>query len=184
LAGGRDVSMALRGSWFQERWHACQTRPRAEKQVDRMLKLCGVQAYLPLLAQTRQWTDRKKLVDFPLFPGYVFARFGPEQIHQVLLTPGVVTIVRSGGAPVPVREEDLESVRIVLACAKAGLPPPEPAEFVELGQEVLVREGPFSGVRGVVTEDRGRTRVVVRLCALKRALSVELPRGMLRAAGQ
>lgn len=149
-----------------------------------MLKLRGVKAYLPLLAQVRQWTDRTKRVEFPLFPGYVFARFGREQIHQVLLTPGVVTIVRSGGAPVPVREEELESVRIVLTCANAGLPPPEPVEFVELGQEVLVKEGPFSGVRGVVIEDRGRARVVVRLRALRRALSVALPRGMLRAAGQ
>jgi len=143
-----------------------------------------VEAYLPLLAQMRQWTDRKKRVDFPLFPGYVFARFGPEQIHQVLLTPGVLTIVRSGGAPVPVRDEELESVRILLDCANAGHSAPQPVDFLELGQEVLVREGPFSGVRGVIIEDRGRTRVVVRLRALRRALSVELPRDMLRAAGQ
>ena len=143
-----------------------------------------MEAYLPLLVQLRQWTDRKKRVEFPLFPGYVFARFGPAQVHQVLLTPGVVTIVRSGGAPLPVRESELESVRIVLACANAGHPIPEAAEYVELGQEVLVNEGPFSGVRGVVTEDRGRARVVVRLSALKRAISVELPRGMLRAVGQ
>ncbi len=169
---------------FSPGWYVCQTRARAEKQVNRMLKLRGVEAYLPLLAQVRQWTDRTKRVDFPVFPGYVFAHFGPDQIHQVLLTPGVVTIVRSDGAPAPVREDELESVRILLACANAGHPPPELVEFLELGQEVLVREGPFSGVRGVVVEDRGRARVVVRLRALKRALSVELPRGMLRAAGQ
>ena len=178
------MTVTLRRLWLEERWYVCQTRPRAEKQVNRMLKLRGVEGYLPLLAQVRQWTDRKKRVEFPLFPGYVFARFGPEQMHQVLLAPGVVTIVRSGGAPVPVREEELESVRILLACANAGHPPPQPVEFVELGHEVLVRDGPFSGVRGMVIEDRGRTRVVVCLRALKRALSVELPRGMLRAVGQ
>jgi len=169
---------------FSSGWYVCRTRARAEKQVNRMLKLRGVEAYLPLLAQVRQWTDRTKRVDFPVFPGYVFAHFGPDQMHQVLLTPGVVTIVRSDGAPAPVREDELESVRILLACANGGHPPPEFVEFLELGQEVLVREGPFSGVRGVVVEDRGRARVVVRLRALKRALSVELPRGMLRAAGQ
>ena len=173
----------MSGKRFSAGWYVCQTRPRAEKQVNRMLKRGGVEAYLPLLAEERQWTDRMKRVDFPLFPGYVFAHFGPEQIHHVLLTPGVVTIVRSGGAPAPVRDDELESVRILLAQATAGHPPPELVEFVDIGQEVLVKEGPFSGVRGFVIEDRGRVRVVVRLRALKRALSVELPRGMLRAAG-
>jgi len=64
----------------------------------------------------------------------------------------------------------------------AGHAPPEPVEFLEAGQEVIVAQGPFSGIRGVLVEDRGRARVVIRLSALRKALSVELPRATLRAA--
>jgi transcription termination/antitermination protein NusG len=165
-----------------ERWYACRTRPRAEKQVDRLLRLRGVGSYLPLLEQVKQWTDRKKRVSFPLFPGYVFARFNAGMIHDVLRTPGVVTIVRRDRTPAAVRSDELESVRILVACVNAGCLPPEPVEFLEAGQEVIVAHGPFSGIRGVLVEDRGRARVVIRLSALRKALSVELPREIVRAA--
>src|SRR5207247_9430806 len=82
-------------------WYACRTRPRAEKQVGRLLRLRRVESYVPLLEQVRQWTDRKKRVGFPLFPGYVFARFSLAMVHEVLRTPGIVTIVRNHAGPAP-----------------------------------------------------------------------------------
>ena len=175
-AGAGDVYHACR-------WYACRTRPRAEKQTERLLRLRGVESYLPLLEQVRQWTDRQKRVAFPLLPGYVFARFRLAMIHEVLKTAGVVTIIRNDGHLAPVRSEELESIRVLVACVNAGdSPPPEPVEFLEAGREVIVADGPFSGIRGVLVEDRGRARVVIRLSALRTALSVELPREILRAA--
>ena len=164
------------------RWYACRTRPRAEKQAGRLLKLRGAESYVPLLEHVRQWTDRKKRVGFPLFPGYVFARFRLAMVHEVLQTPHIVTIVRDDRGPAPVRTEELDVVRALVACVNAGNAPPEPVEFLEAGQEVIVAQGPFSGIRGVLLEDRGRTRVVIRLSVLRTALSVELPREILRAA--
>jgi len=163
-------------------WYACRTRPRAEKQVGRLLRLRRVESYVPLLEQVRQWTDRKKRVGFPLFPGYVFARFSLAMVHEVLRTPGIVTIVRNHAGPAPVADDELDSVRTLVAGVNAGNPPPEPVEFLEVGQEVIVARGPFSGIRGVLGEERGRARVVIRLSALRTALSVELPREILRAA--
>ena len=163
-------------------WYACRTRARAEKQVDRLLRLRGIEPYLPLVDQVRQWTDRRKRVAFPLFPGYVFAYFGAGVFHQVLRTPGVVTVVGAAGTPVPVRADELASIRLLVDWVNAGNPLPDPTEFVEMGQEVVVADGPFRGMRGVLTEERGRTRVIVRLSALRRALSIELPREILRAA--
>jgi transcription termination/antitermination protein NusG len=156
-------------------WYACRTRPRAEKQVGRLLKLRRVESYVPLLEQVRQWTDRKKRVGFPLFPGYVFARFSLARMHEVLRTPGIVTIVRNDAGPALVRAEELDSVRTLVAGVNAG-------HALEVGREVIVAHGPFSGIRGVLGEERGRARVVIRLSALRKALSVELPREILRAA--
>jgi len=59
------------------RWYACRTRARAEKRAARLLSGNGVESYLPPIERQRQWADRKKRVAFPLFPGYVFARFDP-----------------------------------------------------------------------------------------------------------
>ena len=164
------------------RWYACRTRPRAEKQAERSLRLRGVESYLPLLEQVRQWTDRTKRVGFPLFAGYVFVRFSPGMAHEVLRTPGVLTIIRNDGSPAPVQDEELESIRILVAGVNAGTSLPEPAEFLQEGQEVIVTEGPFGGIRGMLVEDRSCARVVIRLSALRKALSVELPREILRAA--
>jgi len=178
MTGARQASDA----YHTCRWYACRTRPRAEKRAGQLLKLCGVESYVPLLEQERQWSDRTKRVGFPLFPGYVFGQFSLAMVHEVLRTPGVVTIVRNDGNPAPVRSEELESIRLLVACANAGSAPPEPAEFLEEGQEVIVAHGPFSGIRGVLVEGRGRARVVIRLSVLRRALSVQLPREILRAA--
>ena len=110
--------------------------------------------------------------------------FGVAMAQEVLWTPGVLEIIRHDGSPAPVRDEELDAIRILVAGVNAGGSPPEPVEFLYEGQEVIVTEGPFGGIRGMLVEDRSRTRVVIRLSALRRALSVELPREMLRAAAE
>ena len=162
------------------RWYACRTRARAEKRAAGLLAGNGVESYLPVIEQLRQWSDRKKRVAFPLFPGYVFARFDLRKTYEVLNTPGIVTIVRANGYPAPLRDEELESVRILVTGVNAGKGMPWPVETFTIGQEVVVTRGVFAGMRGVLLEERGRTRVVVWLSVLCRAVSVELPRRVLR----
>ncbi|MBI4539304.1 MAG: UpxY family transcription antiterminator [Gemmatimonadetes bacterium] len=162
------------------RWYACRTRARAEKQVDRFLSRWGIEAYLPLVEQLRQWADRRKRVSLPLFPGYVFVRFKLTEVSAVLRAPGMVAVVRNGGHPAPVRDEELESVRILAEGASRAGVLPSLTDFLDIGQEVAVVDGPFQGMRGVLVEVRGRSRVVVQLSAIRQAASVALPRKVLR----
>ena len=166
------------------RWYACRTRARAEKQAARSLVGRGVESYLPLIEQERQWSDRKKRVAFPLFPGYLFARFNLRMTHEVLSTPGIATILRTNGYPTPLRDEELQSVRILVTGVNAGHGRPRTVENLEVGQEVIVTEGAFAGMRGLLIEGRGRARVAVRLSVLRQAVSVELPKRLLRAVRQ
>ena len=155
-------------------WYACRTRGRAEKQVDRRLARSGIESYLPLVEQQRQWADRKKRVAFPLFSGYVFVRFTLDRIHEVLRTPGVVTVIRNNGYPTPVRDEEIESIyRLVDGLNETGTLP-SPAEFFELGEEVVVTDGPFCGMYGVLVEERGGSKVIIKLSAIQQAICVEL----------
>ena len=162
------------------RWYACRTRSRAEKKVDGRLAGAGFETYLPLLERRRQWADRMKRVPFPLFPGYVFARFDLTRLHDILVTPGLVTVVRVSGYPTPVREGELDSVRILVEGANQTGVLPTPSDYLEPGQEVVVTDGPFQGMRCTLLELRGATRVAVRLTAIRQAVGVEMDRRLLR----
>ncbi len=162
------------------KWYACRTRGRAEKKVDRYMAGAGIRSYLPLIERERQWADRKKRVMFPLFPGYVFARFKLAELYQVLRTPGLVTVVQMNGHPTPLRDEEVESVRaLVDGVNRTGIPP-APSDYLAPGQAVVVIDGPFKGMRGTLLEIRGEARVVVRLSAIRLAVGVEMDRRFLR----
>ena len=177
---GEKRPVAPRELYEVARWYACRTRARAEKQVDRLFARSGIECYLPLIEQERQWADRKKRVAFPLFPGYTFARFDLSGIHQILKTPGVVTVVRTDGYPAPLRDDELESVRLLAQAANETGVVPSPVEFFEPGEEVIVISGPFEGMVGVLIETRGASRVAVRLSAIQQAMAVELDPAVLR----
>lgn len=164
----------------EPRWYACRTRARSEKQVDRMLGRAGFETFLPLVERERAWADRTKRVAFPLFPGYTFARFALERFVDVVRTPGLVEVVGGRARPSPVQDQELEAVRCLTCGASDGGEVPEIVEWLDLDTEVEVTDGPFRGMRGVLTEVRGRTRVVVRLSAIRMAAGVELGPGMLR----
>ena len=170
----RDESRAPSELYEELRWYACYTRARHEKKVERVLRERGLESYLPTAPRERRWKDRTKLVDWPLFPSYVFARFTLADVHSVLTTPGVATIVRHGNHPTPIPEYELQNVRrFVRALAESG----EDVVVRSLpreGQRVRVIDGPFEGVEGVVLEERGRRRVLVGLQAIGQGLEVDL----------
>jgi transcription antitermination factor NusG len=155
-------------------WYACRTRARAEKQVCRFLERVGVESYLPLVELERKWADRTKRVGFPLFPGYTFARFPVKNLLEVVQTPGLVTVVSENGLPAPIREVEMESVRRFVMGVEGRGETPAPEDWWEPGTQILVRQGPFRGMRGYLLESRGKRRVAVKLDALKMAFSVEM----------
>ena len=158
----------------EEQWYACRTRARAEKKVDRLLTAGGVVSYLPLIERLRTWSDRSKRVKFPLFPGYVFARSTPASLPEIVRTPSLIEIVRVNGAPTPIRDSEIESIRSLVLGSESIGEEPRAHEYLVHGQEVRVVHGPFKGMQGILTELRGRTRIVVRLGAIRQAVSVEM----------
>lgn len=166
--------------YHKAHWFAFRTRARAEKKVDRYLEGAGVERFLPLLEEEREWADRTKRIRVPLFPGYVFARATLGELGDVFRAPGLVTVVQLGGYPTPVDEEELSSVRALVEGANRTGRLPSPADYLQKGDFVQVVAGPFRGMRGVLEEIRGATRVAVRLAAIRHALGVEMERRYLR----
>ena len=159
------------------RWYACRTRARAEKKVDRLLTAAGITSYVPLIERVRAWSDRSKRVAFPLFPGYVFARSTLDSLPEIVRTPNLIEIVRVNGAPTPIRETEIESIRSLVHGSQAIGQEPAAHEYLVRGQEVRVIQGPFKDMVGILTEVRGKTKIVVRLTAIRQAVSVEMASG-------
>ena len=162
------------------RWYACYTRARHEKQVDRLLKERDVETFLPLVARESQWRDRKKIVEWPLFPSYVFGRFGALDMIRVLSTPGVAALVKCNGRPTPIDDEELENVRLLTRVLPAEEGIVERRPFLASGQWVEVMEGPFQGLRGTVVEHRNRRRVLIGIAAIGQGLEVDVETSTLR----
>jgi transcription antitermination factor NusG len=183
------MAEALRSVQFidadtERRWYACWTRSRHEKRVHQMLEERGIESFLPLVQREQQWRDRRKVVEFPLFPSYVFSRFVLSESSRVLTIPGVAGLVKTNGRPAPILEEELENVRRFAEMLRNGGIDPEPCPFFAEGEEVEVMEGPFAGLRGVVTKHRGRRRVVVGLRAIGQGMVLDIEARLLKSKGQ
>src|SRR6266516_6445095 len=97
------------------RWHAIYTCSRHEKSVSRQLREKQIDCFLPLYKSVRRWKDRRKQLELPLFPGYVFVHMALKDRLQVLQLPGVVRFVNFNGKPAALPDAEIEALRNGLA---------------------------------------------------------------------
>jgi transcriptional antiterminator NusG len=154
------------------RWYALQVRTRFEKIVASHVGKKGFEEYLPLYRTSRQWSDRVKQTDVPLFPGYVFCKFDINERLPLLMIPGVMCVVNFGGAPFAIPEPEIRAVQDVVA---SGLEY-EPWPFSSVGQPVQVKAGPLKGLEGLIVEVKKNYRLVISVTLLNRSVSVEIDR--------
>src|SRR5450755_3202895 len=116
----------------QQPWYAIHVRSKFERIVSTVLREKGFEEFLPLYRAKRQWSDRVKQLDLPLFPGYVFCRIDVgERLLPVVTNPGVLGIVSAGKQPMSVSDLEIEAVRTVLQTAS------DPLDRIANGFETL-----------------------------------------------
>jgi transcription antitermination factor NusG len=158
-------------------WFALTVRPQHEKAVADQLQAKALEGYLPLYRARRQWSDRSKTIELPLFSRYVFCRFGFEHRLRVLRIPSVTSIVGFGGRPCPVADQEIATIRRMVG---SGLPL-SPWPFLRLGQRVRICRGALKDVEGILSREKSGFRVVVNVELLNRAIAVEIAREMVCA---
>ncbi len=162
-------------------WYAVYTKSRCERVVCSHLEQQGLETFLPERWRWSRRRDRRQALRVPLFPGYLFVRLAPrgEMYLRTLRTPGVVRLLGRGpGGPVPVPGQEVESLR-VLVHSRLRL---EPVPYLRRGDTVRITRGPLAGARGVVVRRRGRSRLVVAVDIMQRAVAVELDEAALDKA--
>jgi transcription antitermination factor NusG len=145
----------------KESWFVVWTAARAEKQVASRIAAQGLEPWLPKITERRKWSDRWRDVVLPLFPGYLFARGGITQLHSVLQTPGVVTVVKNAGRPALLSDDFVASLRRAIDTPGVAVSPVTEQVSYAVDDEVIVQEGPLAGLRGIVQHVRSGRRLVV-----------------------
>lgn len=151
-------------------WFAVYTKVRHEKKVDSEVRNRGLESFLPLVEKISSWKDRKKKVDFPLFPGYLFVKISPRERLNVLKVPGVVKILGSNGDITPVPEYQIEGIRNLL---ESGLNYEISGKY-EKGKKVEVIKGPMSGTEGEIIRRSGHYKLVLSVDIINRSILVEV----------
>lgn len=151
-------------------WYAIHTRSRHEQKVKEQLEKKNIIQFLPMIARLRYWKDRKKLVNFPLFPGYIFGYFPLKDRLKILTTVGVVKIIGFGEGPVPIPEKQISAIQLMVS---SGLKY-DPVPYFKEGQCVRVRRGPLAGVEGILIEKRKKFRLVISVDLIQHSAALEI----------
>ena len=158
-------------------WYAVYVKSRSEKKVALEFEIDGVSFYLPLVKKLKQWSDRKKWVEEPLFRSYIFVHIEQKQYYPVLQTQNVVKFVSFEGKAVPIRKEQIEAVKYFL---NEKDPENIDEQVWEEGQKVEVISGSLSGLQGELIEVRGKKKVKVEIEVVGKTLVIQIPKSKLR----
>jgi transcription antitermination factor NusG len=153
-------------------WYAVQTRSNFEKRVAGDVSAKGMESYLPVVNERRQWKDRKKDIEEPLFRGYLFVRFSGSAAEQldVLKVAGAARVLGLAGRPEAIPDREVEALRIAV---NSGLPLARQALPHE-GDRVYVRSGPLKGASGILVTAKNTRRLVVSIHLLSQSVAAEL----------
>jgi transcription antitermination factor NusG len=159
-------------------WKAIYVTSRSEKKVLDKLNEKGIEAYTPIKKTMRQWSDRKKMVEIPILNGYVFVKINDLERDKVFFVNGVVQYVRFNGEDAIIREEEINSLKNVVALGYDI--EMNAAKAFPSGSKIMIMQGPLKGIEGVVSEIENEDWLFVNLDSIQYNLKVKLPSGILK----
>lgn len=151
-------------------WYALHTRSRHEKVVRDQLEAKGITNLLPLWHKRSVWKDRVKMIDVPLFSGYIFGHFSLKNKLEVLQTVGVVRIVGLNGYAIPVPDEQIQAVKTMIEQHLRYDPHP----FLQEGMRVRVKNGVLKGAEGILVAKKQHYRLVISVDLIQKSVAVNI----------
>lgn len=152
------------------KWNVVYTRPKSEKKVASSISKMGIESYLPTHLVIRQWSDRRKKMEVPLFPNYVFVKIEDAKRGFLYSIKELVRFVSIEKRPVIVCEKEIMAIRNVLSEDTEV----SSEEYFQQGMKVRIRQGQFAGMEGIIIRRSGNTRLVVKIDVLMKAFSFNI----------
>lgn len=153
------------------KWYAVYTKARHEKVVAELLWRKEIESFLPLREVVSKWSDRRKLVHLPLFPGYLFVKVPMQKRRiDILKVPSVVNILGFNGMPEPIPDNQVDAVKQLVFSRLAMDPHP----FLAEGDRVLIKRGPLRGLVGILLEKKSRFKFVLSVELIQQAVACEI----------
>ena len=164
----------------QDSWFAVQVLTQNEKKVAILLEQKGYKLFVPTYKAVRQWCDRTKMMELPLFPGYVFCHFEASPLGLVASTPGVIRIVSFGGKPCSISAEEIAQIqRVVATGARIA-----PCKYFNVGERVRVVSGPLTGVSGILRFVKNSHRIVICVETIMKSVAVEVDASQIASSAE
>ena len=153
-------------------WYAVHTMARHEKRIAAQFEEKSVFTFLPLLHQVHTWSDRRKVVEIPMFSCYAFVHMVQtvEERLKVLRTPGVLGFVGSERQGTPIPDEQIESLRKAISEKLPCLPHP----FISVGKRVRICGGSLNGVEGILMRQGADQSLIISVELLQRSVSIRV----------
>ncbi len=160
-----------------KKWYAVYARSRAEKKAAKELLCQNIEHYLPLVKRLKQWSDRKKWVEEPLFRSYIFVCINQKDYYKVLQNPHLVRYITFEGKAVPIPEQQINAIRVFLEEEE-----PEEIDNIEWlkGKQVEVMSGNLTGLTGELIEVNGKHKVKVQIDVIGKSISIYISKNKLR----
>ena len=152
-------------------WFALYTKARAEKKVYEELRLKGLEVYLPLRKELRQWSDRKKWVEMPIIHSYIFVHIRKVDYRRVFESKGIVSYVSHKGKAVVIPDREIEAMQRTV---NSNLTFNVEASTIHKGQTITIASGPLKGITGEVMEVQGTRKFFMRISHIGYTLVVNL----------
>ena len=160
-----------------DNWKVVYVAPRAEKKVSKRLTELGIENYVPIVREKRKWSDRMKWVELPMISGYVFVRPNLVQRDHVLQIVSVLNYVRYNKADAKVRDEEIKAIKSI---EEKGYYVESIQQKVQSGDKVVIAFGPFSGLKGTVTNHHSELVYTVMMDSLDIVLKIKVPAEVLK----
>lgn len=130
-------------------WYVVYTKPKWEKKVADKLKQIGIECYCPLITQVKQWSDRKKKIEVPLFNSYVFVQLADSERNSVFQVSGVIRYLFWLGKPAIVKDHEIENIKISLKATNIS---EVSVSAMQVGDKIKLESGAFTNQNAIVQE--------------------------------
>lgn len=164
----------------EKNWFVFYTKSRQEKAVNDLLARHGFEPYLPTQHVIRQWSDRKKKVNIPLFNSYIFVRIAEHQVQNVLTIPGIAWSVRYDGKPATVRDSEIDLIKRFIASGLFIDTASSANQTFKEGDKARIVDGPLAGLVGILSSEPKDRKFIVEIESIQQVLRVQIPAFLLQ----